>query len=256
MASVEALGFRMTDVKLILNSHAHFDHAGGIAQLQRASGATVASSPPSASVLQKGSPAASDPQYQDLVGFPFPQPRNVRLISDGETLRAGTFAVTAHFTPGHSSGGTSWSCTSCEGNRCLDVVHADSLTPVSEKAFLFSRNWPLRDRAAPLSRQFLVGKNSGVRARTRGSGLRLSELERTRGSGLRLSDVGDSRNSGARSFIDGELVEYLGQVFDRERRNAANCVTRRLIVHFTTGFLIHAQSTLRLVAPSSIPRLY
>jgi metallo-beta-lactamase class B len=140
IANVEALGFRMKDVKLILNSHPHFDHAGGIAQLQRASGATVAASPLSAPVLRAGRPAANDPQHQDLIEFPYPAVRNVRVISDGETLRAGTLALTAHFTPGHSAGGTSWSWTSCEGERCLDVVYADSVTPVSDKDFRFSRN--------------------------------------------------------------------------------------------------------------------
>lgn len=140
IANVEALGFRMKDVKLILNSHAHFDHAGGVAQLQRASGATVAASPLSAAVLRAGKPSADDPQYGELLPFPFAGANNVRVISDGETLRVGALGVTAHFTPGHSSGGTTWSWKSCEGDRCVDVVYADSLTPVAENGFLFSSN--------------------------------------------------------------------------------------------------------------------
>ena len=58
--NIEALGFRMQDVKLILNSHAHFDHAGGIAALQKASGATVAHSAHGARVLREGAPAADE----------------------------------------------------------------------------------------------------------------------------------------------------------------------------------------------------
>src|ERR1044071_101762 len=88
-ASIRKLGFRTEDIRLIVNSHAHYDHAGGIGALQRASGATVAA-------------------------------------------RAGGLAVTAHMTPGHTPGSTTWSWRSCEGPRCLDIVYADSLTAVSD----------------------------------------------------------------------------------------------------------------------------
>jgi metallo-beta-lactamase class B len=62
-ASIRKLGFRIEDVRLIVNSHAHFDHAGGIAALQQATGATVAASGANAWALEKGGPAPDDPQY-------------------------------------------------------------------------------------------------------------------------------------------------------------------------------------------------
>ena len=68
-ANVRALGFRTEDVKLIVNSHAHFDHAGGIAALQRASGARVAASAIGARALVSGMPSLDDPQY--ALGRPF-----------------------------------------------------------------------------------------------------------------------------------------------------------------------------------------
>lgn len=136
--SIQALGFELDDVELILNSHAHYDHAGGIAALAAASGATVAASPPSASVLRAGESGPDDPQYGVLIPIePVPE---VRVIADGETLRVGPLELTAHFTPGHTRGGTTWSWRSCQGDRCLDLVYADSQTPVSADGFLYTGN--------------------------------------------------------------------------------------------------------------------
>ena len=137
-AHIRALGFRIEDVKLVLNSHTHHDHAGGIADLQRASGAVVAASPASARVLEAGTSGVDDPQYGEAL--PFPAVPMVRRIADGETLRVGTLAVTAHFTPGHTPGGTSWSWDSCERGRCLHTVYADSQTAVSAKGFSFTHS--------------------------------------------------------------------------------------------------------------------
>ena len=136
--NVRALGFLLEDVKLIVTSHAHFDHAGGVAELQRASGATVAASPWSARVMTTGAPAPEDPQYR--VALRYPAVANVQVIADGDTLRVGPLALVAHFTPGHTPGGTSWTWRACEGARCLDVVYADSQTPVSADGFLFTRS--------------------------------------------------------------------------------------------------------------------
>jgi len=135
-ASVESLGFRMADVKLILNTHVHYDHAGGIAELQRQSGAEVAASKPTALVLTSGHSGPDDPQYGILP--PIDKVAHVKVIKDGETLHVGPLALTAHFTPGHTPGGTSWTWQSCEGARCLNIVYADSLTAISADNFRFS----------------------------------------------------------------------------------------------------------------------
>ena len=138
MASIRAAGFRVEDVRLILNSHAHYDHAGGIAALQRASGAEVAAHPWSAATMRLGTSLPEDPQH--AIALAYPAVRSVRDLEDGETVRVGELALTAHFTPGHTPGGTSWTWRSCEGEECLDIVYADSQTPVSADDFLFSRN--------------------------------------------------------------------------------------------------------------------
>jgi metallo-beta-lactamase class B len=63
---------------------------------------------------------------------------NVRVVTDGETLRVGPLAVTAHLTPGHTPGSTTWSWQSCESARCLNMAYGDSLNPVSHDAFRFT----------------------------------------------------------------------------------------------------------------------
>lgn len=134
--NIRKLGFRTSDIRLIVNSHTHYDHAGGIAALQRASGAVVAASPEAARALEQGGPVASDPQF--TLGGAFPAVKNVRIVKDGEVLRVGPLEITAHFTPGHTPGGTSWSWRSCEGPRCQNIVYADSLNPVSAPGFRFT----------------------------------------------------------------------------------------------------------------------
>ena len=138
-ANITKLGFRLEDVKYILNSHTHYDHAGGIAALQRASGAAVAASPAAKRALERGGPTEDDPQFAfGPEHNNFPALAHVRAIMDGETLRVGDIAITAHFTPGHTPGGTSWTWVSCDRDVCEDMVYADSLNSVSAPGFKFS----------------------------------------------------------------------------------------------------------------------
>jgi metallo-beta-lactamase class B len=135
-ANIRRLGFDVRDVRIILTSHEHFDHVGGIAKLQRLSGATVMTSAPAARVLALGSPAADDPQAGVLKPFP-PVPVG-RVIHDGEEVRLSNLMLTAMTTPGHTSGALSWRWVSCDGGVCRTIVYADSLTPVSSDKYRFS----------------------------------------------------------------------------------------------------------------------
>lgn len=138
-ASVRKSGFRVEDIRLIVNSHTHYDHAGGISWLQRASNAEVAASAPARRALEHGGPTPDDPQFAfGPKENDFPAVKKVRAVEDGETLRVGKLAITVHFTPGHTPGGTSWSWRSCEGTRCVNMVYADSLNAVSAPGFRFS----------------------------------------------------------------------------------------------------------------------
>jgi metallo-beta-lactamase class B len=153
-ANVESLGFRMRDVKLILNSHAHYDHAGGIAELQRASGGRVLASAWSASVMKSGKSQPGDPQFG--IAFGYAAVANVGTFTFEDTLRVGPIAIVPHATAGHTPGGTTWSWRACDAARCLDFVYADSQTPVSADGFLFTRNTTYPTALQDFARGFAV----------------------------------------------------------------------------------------------------
>lgn len=138
--NIRALGFRLQDVKLIVNSHVHSDHAGGIAELQRRTGARVVASEWSAEVLKKGGVGKGDPQFGAL--RPIAPVKNVSTLRDGEVIQVGDIEITPHLTPGHTPGGTSWTWKACEGTDCHEMVYADSLNPVSAPGFQYSRDYP------------------------------------------------------------------------------------------------------------------
>ena len=115
--NVEKLGFRMADVKYLLNSHAHFDHSGGLAELKRRSGATMVASAADAPALEAG--ASNSPPVD--VG---------RVIEDGGTVSLGGTTLTANITPGHTRGCTSWSTTAREADRSYRVMFNCSVSIV------------------------------------------------------------------------------------------------------------------------------
>ena len=136
LENVRALGFAATDIKLILNSHAHYDHAGGLRALQLASGARVVLSDASASVVERGSAAEDDPQH--AIAFGFPAVPEVTRVAHGQPVSVGPLTLTAYLTEGHAPGGTTWSWELCESGRCITLVYADSQTPVSADGFRFT----------------------------------------------------------------------------------------------------------------------
>ena len=109
VASVAKLGVDMRDVKVLLNSHAHFDHGGGLAELKRLSGALLAVSGPDADRLEKGEPS-------------MPAVRVDRRLADGDTVTLGGTALTARLTPGHTKGCTTWTMTTREEQRDYRVL--------------------------------------------------------------------------------------------------------------------------------------
>ncbi|WP_162627699.1 subclass B3 metallo-beta-lactamase [Erythrobacter sp. KY5] len=135
-ANIAALGFDIRDVTLIGFSHEHFDHIGGIEKLREMSGAMVVSSPAAAPVLQSGVVAETDPQAG--MHEPF-APTTVDFIQQsGEGMGAGDNFLVSLATPGHSPGAMSWYWKSCDGEECLMIVYADSLSPVSADDYRFS----------------------------------------------------------------------------------------------------------------------
>ena len=131
MASIARLGFDVRDVRVLLNSDPHADHAGGLAALQEASGAELWASEASADAIASG---GDDPDIflplralvrSGIVGYP--AARVDHRFRDGDTIRVGPLALTAHVTGGHTRGCTSWSFPVRDGDRVLNVVSACSL---------------------------------------------------------------------------------------------------------------------------------
>ena len=135
-ANIRSLGFRLRDIKYLLISHEHFDHAGGIAKLQRMTGAQLVSSPAAAAALNSGVASAGDPQAG--MNAPFPAAHVDRVIREGEMLRLGDTIVAPIATPGHTPGALTWHWGACDGGVCRQIVYADSLSPISRNDYRFS----------------------------------------------------------------------------------------------------------------------
>ena len=132
MASIAALGFDIRDVNVLLSTEPHYDHAGGLAELQNASGAELWASADSADAIASGGDDAGTnflPMRASVwIGLTrYAAARVGHRVSDGATIRLGPIVVTAHITGGHTSGCTSWSFPVREGDRTLNVVSACDL---------------------------------------------------------------------------------------------------------------------------------
>ena len=137
LANIRSLGFDLEDVELLLTSHEHFDHVGGMAKVQEATGGKVISSQTGIYVLVNGTDHPDDPQFgmhepmQPIThGMPYNYANAPELLE--------RYGLTPHPTPGHTPGALSWSWQSCEGEVCRTIAYADSLSPVSADNYRFS----------------------------------------------------------------------------------------------------------------------
>ena len=120
--NIAQLGFKLSDVKILLSSHAHLDHAGGLAELKKLSGAKLVASEGDAELLRKG--GKGDFRFGDTLTFPPVEPD--RIIHDGEQVQLDDQIMTAHLTPGHTRGNTSWTTKIHDGAKTYDVVFVGS----------------------------------------------------------------------------------------------------------------------------------
>jgi metallo-beta-lactamase class B len=123
-ANIEKLGFRVRDVKILLNSHAHFDHCGGLAEMKRRTDATVIASRLGGELMMRG--GKGDFYWGDELAYEPLTPD--RIVSDGDPIELGGVSLTAHLTPGHTKGCTSWSMRVNEGGKDYDVLFLCGLT--------------------------------------------------------------------------------------------------------------------------------
>jgi metallo-beta-lactamase class B len=119
--NIETLGFNLKDIKIILSSHAHFDHVGGHADMKAATGARVFASAADAVVLESGGTKG----FYPLGNY---KPVKVdRVIKDNETVKLGTIEMTAHLAPGHTEGNTAWTMIATDGGKQFDVAASMSI---------------------------------------------------------------------------------------------------------------------------------
>ena len=123
-ASIRKLGFKPEDLRILLNGHAHLDHAGALAELKRLSGAQLAIMQEDVAAIEDG--GKSDFHYgNDLKVMGFPSVKVDRVLRDGDTVRLGEVVLTALHTPGHTRGATTWMTELMDGGRAYVVVFPD-----------------------------------------------------------------------------------------------------------------------------------
>ncbi len=127
--NIDKLGYRMRDVKILLNNHAHFDHAEGLAHLKRDSGAQLLASWEDSKALKTGTP----PSDMDYGVHKFPPVQVDRTIRNGTKIRIGGTTLKTILTPGHTPGCTSWTMTVIDGGKPVKVVFLGSITVAGNK---------------------------------------------------------------------------------------------------------------------------
>jgi metallo-beta-lactamase class B len=117
-ASIEKLGFKIADIKYLLNTHAHIDHTGGFAEMKQASGAQMIAGEADKSLLEGG----YYPGAKEETLLQFPPVKVDRSVREGETVAIGNVTLTARATPGHSPGCTSWEFNVKDGDATRSVL--------------------------------------------------------------------------------------------------------------------------------------
>lgn len=135
--NIEELGFRVGDIHILLNSHAHLDHAGGLGYLKRLSGAKMIASEGDRPLLERW---GRDPQFGESLAFPAVHVD--QIIHDGEAVELGGVVLRAVLTPGHTPGCTTWTMTITEGGRKYDVVFLCSTSTPERYRLVNNKDYP------------------------------------------------------------------------------------------------------------------
>jgi metallo-beta-lactamase class B len=123
-SSIAKLGFKVADIKYLLTTHAHLDHAGGLAELKKETGAQLIAGTADRPLLEGG----YYPGEEENVELQFPPVKVDRTVGDGDTVTLGDITITAHATPGHSPGCTTWTMNVREGDQDHTAVFFCSAT--------------------------------------------------------------------------------------------------------------------------------
>jgi metallo-beta-lactamase class B len=139
--SIAKLGFKYGDTRILLISHAHFDHDAGSAQIVKDTGAKYEVMDSDVPVVQSG--GKEDFHYGDKGGKNiYPAVKVGRVLHDGDTVSLGGTVLTAHKTPGHTKGCTTWTMKVNEGGKSLDVVIVGSPNVNSGYVLVGNKKYP------------------------------------------------------------------------------------------------------------------
>ena len=119
-ASIEKLGFKVSDVRILLISHAHWDHDGGSAAIKALTGAKYMVMDGDVSVVESG--GKTDFQYGNSPASLYPPTKVDRVLRDGDEVKLGGTTLVAHLTPGHTKGCTTWTMKVADAGKSYDVV--------------------------------------------------------------------------------------------------------------------------------------
>ena len=136
--NIRTLGFKVEEVRILLNTQAHYDHAAGFAQLKKDTGAQLMIAGPDADVIERG--GTRDFSFGDA--HPFPAAHVDRRLKDGDTVTLGTLTLYAHVTPGHTKGCTTWAFAVTENTRELHAVDMCGLTVLDTTHLLHNAAYP------------------------------------------------------------------------------------------------------------------
>lgn len=135
--NIQSLGVPLHRVRLLISDHAHADHVGAMAQIKRNTGASLLASTGDREALESGM-NRGDTNYGVM---PFPPVKVNGVVRDGQTIRLGGIALTAHLTPGHTQGCTSWSMTIEDAGISRRVLFLCSIT-VAGNILVGNRAYP------------------------------------------------------------------------------------------------------------------
>ena len=154
-ASIEKLGFKFSDIKVLLISHAHWDHDGGSAEIKRITGATYMVMDADVPVVESG--GKTDFQYGNVPASLYPPTKVDRVLHDGDEVRLGGATLVAHLTPGHTKGCTTWTMKVEEAGKVYDVVIIGS--PNVNDGYKLVNNSSYPEIASDYERTFRVLKS-------------------------------------------------------------------------------------------------
>lgn len=150
--NVAQLGYKVADIKILLNSHAHYDHAGGLAELKELTGAKLMATEADAALMARG--GKDDFQWGDK--YAYKPVKADRVLRDGDRVELDDVRLTARLTPGHTKGSTTWTMKVNDGGRQYDVVFS---TSVSTPGYELARNDKYPNIADDYRRAFRILKS-------------------------------------------------------------------------------------------------